>query len=147
VSQSTQIKGQVAPVLQVKFALAGQSHEVFLKEFLAWKSGPEDASYSFAKDGLNRGSKHLSHAHILPTLPDSLAKWNFASGVDLVGMRRFKVTAGGAGQAGRITRPERLSGTWRHQARSIVTGNFLVAGNHKHAHNMRMFIHQECDHD
>jgi hypothetical protein len=78
VSRVTAVRGQVAPALQAKFALAGQSSESFLLDFIDWKSGYEDDSYFFAKDGLNRGSRYLSHVHILPTLPDALSKWNHA---------------------------------------------------------------------
>lgn len=73
------VKVAVAPALQEKLLSQGLDPQVLLEDFKLWKSGDdEDDSYIFARDGLNRNSKYLAHAHMLPTLEDALNSWNFA---------------------------------------------------------------------
>ena len=72
-------KAAIAPQLLAKLTALNLSSAQLLEDFLEWKSsGEEDSSYFFARDGLNRGSKHLSHAHILPTVSEDKAAWDFA---------------------------------------------------------------------
>ena len=72
-------KAAIAPPLLAKLTELNLSSAQLLEDFLEWKSSDEeDSSYFFAKDGLNRGSKHLAHAHILPTVSADRAAWDFA---------------------------------------------------------------------
>lgn len=72
------VKAAVAPALREKLTSCGLDPEILQADFIDWKSGDEDGSYFFARDGLNRDSKYLAHAHILPTIQDALDKWNSA---------------------------------------------------------------------
>lgn len=72
------VKAAVAPALQEKLTSRGLDPETLKTDFIEWKEGGDDDSYVFAKDGLNRGSKYLSHAHMVPSIEAAKAVWDSA---------------------------------------------------------------------